>query len=680
MNCRVALPRGDPCRYSIDFPCGWPASVNPAFQAARLAATGSARHLLPLYDARFASEADSLSPFYAGATDSRRDSLMNSEPIQPAHWQGSDDGRIYAPDFGDVYASRSGAWGQAHAVFIDGCELPQRWRQGGCLRLLETGFGLGVNFLATWARLRAEGAPARLHYVSLEKHPFTREDLRAALSLSIGGASPEMRAQLLPLAETLLANWPPLLGGFHSLELDEQVTLTLVFGDVDQILPQLVGRFDAFFLDGFAPDRNPAMWSPAVLRQLASLAAPAARLSSWCVAGAVRRTLEEVGFSVAKRPGFGGKRDCLSARWPGTEEAQALPQTAIVIGAGVAGASAARQLARRGIAVTVLERERPAAGGSGNPVGVVRPEPGGAANPVTEMTAAGSSWLMRWVARHADAVRHDWCGVLRMARDERKREKMAVQARTSAADWLIAVSPEDAAQRCAAMPADSGFYLPQAGWLAPPTLVAALLDHPGITVRSGADVTGLAQDGAGWCVQMADGSASHASRVVLATAFDVGLGPVRAATGRARGQLSVLPARADRPLRSVVCRDGYISPAVEGCHTVGATVQHDDEEPNARRSDDEQNFARLQRLLPGFCRDVSELLSGRVGWRATTQDRVPLVGRLAEGLYASLGHGARGVTCAPLCAELLAAMMCDEPLPLGREWVTRLDPLRRAAR
>ena len=107
-------------------------------------------------------------------------------------------------------------------------------------------------------------------------------------------------------------------------------------------------------------------------------------------------------------------------------------------------------------------------------------------------------------------------------------------------------------------------------------------------------------------------------------------------------------------------------------------MQHDDEERSPRRSDDAQNFDRLQRLLPGFAASASHLQSGRVGWRATTQDRMPLVGKIADGLYASLGHGARGVTCAPLCAEFLAAMICEEPLPLGREWIARLDPRRMA--
>ncbi len=643
---------------------------------------------------------------------------MSSQQLQPAQWEGSDDGRIFAPGFDDVYATRSGAWGQARAVFIDGCDLPQRWQQGECVRLLETGFGLGVNFLATWAALEAvngetadaagERNPirARLDYVSIEKHPFTREDLRVALALSLAVAPEAQQALLQRLADRLLAQWPPMMPGFHALELDEHVSLTLVFDDVAESLPRIAGRFDAIYLDGFAPDRNPAMWSAAVLVQVAALAAPGARLSSWCVAGAVRRALAEAGFKVEKRPGYGAKRDCLSAQWPmlmqpantGMGDAPAaaavssrthageaasrvrVPTEAVVIGAGIAGASIARQLARRGVRVTVLERSHPACGGSGNPVGVVRPEPGGASNPITELTAAGVTWLTRWLDRHGQQVPHDWCGVLRIARDERKREKMVLQAEASDRDWLQAVDLDEAARLCGSAPMESGFYLPQAGWVVPPLLVAALLAHPGIEVRSDAEVSNLHKDGDIWQLALADGSRLQSPLVVLATAFDQGLGSTRLSMGRARGQLSMLPVREGRTLHKIVCRDGYVTPAVHGWHVVGATVQHDDDEGSSRRSDDEQNYERLQRLLPGFADSAEELQSGRVGWRSTTPDRLPLVGKLDKGLYASLGHGARGVTCAPLCAEFLAALICDEPLPLGLAWVARLDPLRRVAK
>ncbi len=616
---------------------------------------------------------------------------MSSQQLQPAQWEGSDDGRIFAPAFGDVYATRSGAWGQAKAVFIEGCELRQRWRQGESLRLLETGFGLGVNFLATWVALQntVEGdeghvPTARLDYVSIEKHPFTHDDLRAALALSIAAAPEEMRSHLQALAERLLDAWPPMIPGFHALELDDNLTLTLVFDDIVTALPQVAGRFDAIYLDGFAPDRNPAMWSPPVLADVAALAAPGARLSSWCVAGAVRRALADAGFQVEKRPGYGGKRACLSAHWPEASTPATMTAghgsaraEAVVIGAGIAGASIARQLARRGLHVTVLERDHPASGGSGNPVGVVRPEPGSAGNPITELSAAGVTWLMRWVARHGEHVPHDWCGVLRIARDERKREKMVLHADSTDPAWLQSVDINEASRLCGTAPAEAGIHLPQAGWVVPPALVDAMLDHPYIRVRSGCEVNDLRREGDGWQLQLADGTRLQAPLVVLATAFDPGLGPILLAMGRARGQLSMLPERDGRMLQKIVCRDGYITPAVQGVHTVGATVQHDDDDACARRSDDEQNFERLQRLLPGFA-DRAELQSGRVGWRSTTPDRLPLVGKLDEGLYVSLGHGARGITCAPLCGELLAAMICGAPLPLGAAWIVRLDPLRRA--
>ncbi len=647
---------------------------------------------------------------------------MSSQQLHPAQWAGSADGHIFATEFGDVYASRAGAWGQARAVFIDGCGLPAQWEQGACVRLLETGFGLGVNFLATWAALESgdDGVhrelieagidkdchgSARLQYLAIEKHPFTRNELRDALALSIAAAPAAIRSQLERLAARLLAQWPPMIPGFHALELDERVSLTLVFDDIESALPQVAGRFDAIFLDGFAPDRNPVMWSAPVLAQVAALAAPGARLSSWCVAGAVRRALADAGFQVQKRPGYGGKRDCLSAHWPkGATPGQAavdapfiataagaaaseviVPAEAIVIGAGIAGGSIARQLAHRGVRVTVLERDQPASGGSGNPVGVVRPEPGSAANPITELTAAGVTWLMRWVERYEGSshqgqqVPHDWCGVLRIARDERKREKMAQQAGTADADWLQAVALDEAARLCGTMPAETGFHLPQAGWIVPPALVAAMLDHPLIDVRKGAEARDLRRGSGIWQLALADGSQLQSALVVLATAFDQGLGATRLNMGRARGQLSMLPMREGRTLHKVVCRDGYIAPAVNGWHVVGATVQHDDDGA-ARRSDDEQNFERMQRLLPGFAGSAAELQSGRVGWRSTTPDRLPLVGKVDEGLYASLGHGARGVTCAPLCGEFLAAMICNEPLPLGAAWIARLDPLRRAFR
>jgi tRNA 5-methylaminomethyl-2-thiouridine biosynthesis bifunctional protein len=602
--------------------------------------------------------------------------IMKTLSIEPAHWQVGDEGEFFAPYYGDIYASRSGAWVQAQSVFVEGCELPSRWQSGRCIRLLETGFGLGINFLTTWASIKASGSKARLQYVAIEKHPFTAQDLRTVLQARLVTAPASLMPALEGLIEQLIAQWPPLIPGFHSLPLDDQTTLTLVLGDVDSVLPSIHGRFDAFYLDGFAPDRNASMWSLQTMQHLAGLAAEGAIASSWCVAGSVRRALQAVGFEVSKREGFGDKRESLLAKWTNKfVDSSTRVESVVVIGAGIAGASIAQQFATRGFSVSLIERDLPASGASGNPVAVVRPEPGGASNVIAEFSAAGVGWLQRWLTTHSESVPHDFCGAVRLLRDQRRHDKLAAYAQTVPDEWLHEVSVDEATMLCGQSVASEGFFLPHAGWVDPTALIAALIDHPLIELRSATEVKQLSPDSTGvWCVELATEEKILSRYVVLTTAF-ADLSSNVDGIDSARGQLSVVAESTDKPLRTIVCRDGYVTPAINGVHTIGATIQIDgDAKP--RSEDDLENFHRLQRLLPDFVSDASELRSGRVSWRATTQDRLPLVGKIAEGLYASIGHGSRGVACAPWCAVFLVTQMLDEPLPIGSEWIERLHPLR----
>jgi len=596
--------------------------------------------------------------------------------IEPAHRQVGDEGELYAPLYDAVYANLSGAWSRAQSVFVDGCELPSRWQSDRCLRLLETGFGLGINFLSTWASIKLSNSKARLQYVAIEKHPFTAQDLLSALQASVVTAPASITPVLEGLIEQLIAQWPPLIPGFHSLPLDDQTTLTLVFGDVDSMLPSIHGRFDAFYLDGFAPDRNAAMWSLQTMQHLARLAADGAIASIGCAEDSVRHALESVGFEVSKRDGLGDKRESLSAKWTKEfRDASTRVESVVVIGAGIAGASIARQFATRGISVTLIERDLPASGASGNPVAVVRPEPGGATNVIAEFSAAGVGWLQRWLSTYGKSVPHNFCGAVRLLRDQRRHDKLAAYAQTVPDEWLREVSVSEATMLCGQSVASEGFFLPHAGWVDPTALIAALIDHPLIKLRSGTEVKQLSPNATeGWCVELANDEKIFSRYVVLATAF-ADLSSSVDGVDSARGQLSVVTERVDKPLRAIVCRDGYVTPAINGVHTIGATIQIDgDAKPRAE--DDLENFHRLQRLLPDFVSDASEVRSGRVSWRATTQDRLPLVGKITEGLYASIGHGSRGVACAPWCAEFLVTQILDEPLPIGSEWIERLHPLR----
>jgi tRNA 5-methylaminomethyl-2-thiouridine biosynthesis bifunctional protein len=185
--------------------------------------------------------------------------------------------------------------------------LPERWRGRDAFVILEIGFGLGLNFLATWLAWRNDARRCRiLRFASFEKHPFAAGDLAIAHA-----AWPEFTE----LSGRLRARWPALAAGEYRVELDDGgVELRLVFGDAAETLPAQNGATDAFYLDGFSPAKNPEPWSPAVCRNLARLAQAGATLATWSVAGSVRQALSAAGFTVEKHPGFAGKRQMLVGR------------------------------------------------------------------------------------------------------------------------------------------------------------------------------------------------------------------------------------------------------------------------------------------------------------------------------------------------------------------------------
>ena len=234
-------------------------------------------------------------------------------PLLPARFELNDEGVPWSGAYGDVYHSASGAAEQTEHVFLAGNGLPERWQKAGAFVIVETGFGLGLNFLHTWRRWR-ETRPAggQLHYLSIEKHPFSREDL--ALAHANAGAPAE-------LAHLLQEHWPELSPGLHRLEFEsEALTLSLGFGEVLELLPCLEAKADAVFLDGFSPAQNPDMWSAEVFEALAALSHAGTTLATWSVAGRVREGLRAAGFEVEQAPGFGGKRQMLKGRF-GTRQA-----------------------------------------------------------------------------------------------------------------------------------------------------------------------------------------------------------------------------------------------------------------------------------------------------------------------------------------------------------------------
>lgn len=588
------------------------------------------------------------------------------------------EGVPYSAAYGDIYHSADGGLGQARHVFLQGCGLPQAWAGRETFVMLETGYGTGLNFLATWAAWRDDPArPARLHFLSVEKHPFVAEDLAA-----LHAQWPEFAA----LSQELRASWPMLTPGFHRIALDGgRVQLTLMLGDALDCLPQVEAEVDAFYLDGFAPDCNADLWRPPLFGMLARLARPGATAATYTVAAPVREGLARAGFACEKRAGFGRKRHCLAARFAGENRRTRprVPQHVAVVGAGVAGCATAHALAQRGIAVTVLERAAGIGqGASGNPVAVFRPLVSRDDNPASRLTRAAFLHDLRaWAVL---GERLDWsaCGVLHLARDADAalKQQQALAATAPPAGYARWVG-RDEARQLANWPVDAaGVFYPAAGWVVPASLTRAWLGHPAIELRTGCGVARLEPGGSGWQLHAADGDVLvEADAVVLANARDAAaLAPGQAwPLHTVRGQITELPSGCLPELTRVISREGYVAPGTRPL--VGATYEHDDDDTAPRAASDQANLARLEAILPGArCRVAIEAVRGRASLRATLPDRLPLVGAVAEcsGVYVAAGYASRGVVWAGLLGEALADRMSGQPLPLENDLMGVLAPER----
>ncbi len=570
--------------------------------------------------------------------------------------------------FDDVYFSRAGGLVEAETVFLAGCGLPARWAEKDRFAIGELGFGSGLNVLAAWKAWKSTRKPhAILHISSVEAFPLARGDAARALA-----QFPEVAV----LAAKLLARWPVRAFGPQRLWFPEDgFALTLHVGDVDRVLASLRGRFDAWFLDGFAPARNGAMWSGDVFARIAALSAPGARAATFTVAGDVRRGLEAAGFTVEKKPGFGKKRErleaTLSAPAPNDLAGNATVKRVAILGGGIAGASMAAALTRRGAEAVVLEAASAlGAGASGNPAGLVMPR-----------LDRGGALAEVFLASYLDAVAtYEGLGVFeRCGVEERARPNNAEALADLLADPPL---PED---WFAALPNGAAFHA-RAGWVRPLAAIRAMLH--GIEVLFEAEVGAIERVGEGWLLRAPDGRARlKADAVVLAcgaslAAFEpTAFLPIELS----RGQIEWGGARA--PSRAIT-QGSYVAP-FEGGALFGATFDRVSlgEDGPTREASRAGNLAALAALAPEIAASVdSEALQSRASLRATTQDRAPIAGALPdaerwpdaghEGVYVLGGLGARGLTVAPLLGEVIASAMFAEPQALSGPALDAIDPAR----
>ena len=619
-------------------------------------------------------------------------------------------GTPFSPEYSDVYHSAASGPGQAAHVFLAGNDLPARWAGRRRFTVLETGFGLGVNFLTTVEAWRRDPRrPPRLHYIGIEKHPVARADL-VAMTEGLAGAADLARA------------WPIPVAGLHRREFaGGGVVLTLAYADIERALERIAVAADAVYLDGFAPSRNPAMWSRGTMLALARCCAPDATFATYTAARAVRDALDEAGFDVALRPGYAGKRDMLSGRrrrasTPARDEPPPAQDPdgerhAIVVGAGVAGASAAWRLAVRGWRSTIVEAaDRPARGASSILAGTFHPLIARDDSRLARLTRAGFlAALECWrdLGERGHPVAFDACGVLQLARRPEDDDGWAatIASLRLPEAYAVAVDPAGAYERCGVAVGRAGVWFAGSGWARAPSLaqaqIAAGRALGAVTLATGRRVAALrAADGAWTAIDNAGGAIARAPVVVLANAGDLTrLAPLGAPLRSVRGQASYLEVDAGCAPRAVIVGNGYVLPPVDGRVVAGASY---DLESNDHGLDDAShagNLARAAALLPGADITASaRIVGGGVGFRAVAPDRMPIVGSLPagwtpsargpavlsrRGLHAIGGFASRWLVWSAIAAETLASAIDGEPAPLEADLAGAIDPgrfLRRALR
>ncbi|MCE7877553.1 MAG: bifunctional tRNA (5-methylaminomethyl-2-thiouridine)(34)-methyltransferase MnmD/FAD-dependent 5-carboxymethylaminomethyl-2-thiouridine(34) oxidoreductase MnmC [Betaproteobacteria bacterium PRO3] len=624
--------------------------------------------------------------------------------LEPAIVTCAPDGTPLSERYGDVYHSADSGPGQARHVFLGGNGLPGRWRGRDAFVVLETGFGLGLNFLATWDAWRRDGSrPGRLDYIAIEKHPLARDDLATVLA-----RYPEFG----DLARRLAERWPSPLPGTHRRDFGG-VVLTVVFDDIASALARLSAAADAVYLDGFAPARNPDMWTPAVLRTVARRMRTGATCATWSTARAVRDALSEAGVACELRPGFGHKREMLAgtlvrsarSRHPATRTREPYPeQHAIIVGAGLAGASAAASLAARGWRTTIIEAaSAPATGASSLWAGSVHPLIARDDSRLARLSRAAflhalDAWREREREGHTAAWRR--CGVLQLARRPGNESgwRAAIESLGFPPEFVRLVEQPEACALSGIEVGRPGLWFPEGGYACAPRVVRAWLDaalaHPGSRLVASTRVERIERAHDLWNAIDASGATIAAAPVVvLANANDLArMSPVALPLRSVRGQVTYVPSD-DRPApRSVVIGNGYVLPPVDGRIVTGSSYDLESAEPAPTVEAHAGNLARLGELAPALAAGLDpRTLDGGVGFRAVASDRMPIVGALGDpantdqppGRYAIGAFASRGLTWAALMGEFLASTIEGDPLPIESDLAEAIDPgrfVRRARR
>lgn len=586
--------------------------------------------------------------------------------------------------FDDIYFAVEDGLEETKHVFLAGNRLPERWADRPSFTIAETGFGTGLNFLSTWKTFAQTATPNQsLFYISFEKYPLSASEIKEYLSV--------WQAELDPYLSTLVEHYPLRVGGWHTLRLSAQVTLLLIFDDVNRAIPQLNVAVDAWYLDGHAPAKNPDMWSETVFSAMGKLSRTGATFATFTAAGIVKRGLAEAGFAVTKARGFGRKRDMLIGEFKGdgahtVQPTHCMGQRVAVIGGGLAGTAAAYVLTQHRYNVDIYEVHDLATGASGNPLGLFNPRFSAQRSAESDFYASAFALAVRTfkTIQSQQDVRYQECGSLHLVTDAEKKKRFAGVSENWGwhTDHLQLLNSDEATAQAGVTLEQEALFLPDAGVISPELLCRAYAQ--GATIYR-EQVTSIEREQACWSVNQREYDI-----VIIANAADC----TRLAqtdwvpVGTVRGQVSRIDVTPEmQNLKVNLCYGGYCSIPFNGQQVVGSTFQPWLTETQVREEDHQQVIKHLQETVPA-CGQNLKIIGGRASLRTAAKDRVCIGGLVPDrtasmtgqvsyfpNLYISTAHGSHGLLSSLMMAEFIAGELSGRQV-LPQATCDQISPYR----
>ena len=618
--------------------------------------------------------------------------MSHSSKLQTAEldWEIVDDIEIpISKQFGDVYFSKDNGLLETRHVFLNGNDLTERLSQLHDYQYFcvgETGFGTGLNILTLWQlwqQVRLDNH-SHLHVVSVEKFPLNKADLIRALNVW---------TELKPLAEKLIQQYPLPIAGCHRLSFpEERFSIDLWLGDAQDIFPTIpkTQTVNAWFLDGFAPSCNPDMWQANVLDHMVRLSDFGTTFASFSVAGIIKRGLKQHGIQISRPRGFGHKREMLKAIWLDTSQTETQSQDSettiaappksetskqrkiAIIGAGIAGLSSAWAFAQRGHQVTIYEQNEPLSGASGNPLALLNPK------------------LCPIEQAHEHLMTLSWQHALNFYPQFKAFRPIQVQQIASKnADELLGLLeqyPENVLTanttlECFPETEFPSLTLHQAGAVSPHQLRDEILQHANIRIEK-VKISRLESTDSQvtlWQDQQIIAITDHA--IVCCAKQSAELFENYPVLKPIRGQVSWVE-NSQRPLAldQAYSYGGYCMQLDTAQLILGASFYPNRDDAEVLTEDHVHNYELIHSVFPEYAQQLPsvDIWQGRASVRAQSLDYLPLVGKIQNfgQIYTFAGLGSKGFLFAPLCSEILAALILGELCPVPQSLLDKLNPQR----